>query len=261
MTTLPNVSVRLGKRKRVGRRVVRGELGAALGADEARRRMLRGEALPRRAVADDDHAQVGPVAPGALEGAQRELDVLLGRDTADRDEHRRLGTGLPLRAQRRAARRRREAGDVDAATDDRELVEARGGELAPCRLRRHEGALRQVVEAAHQAERRPGEHAEAVVPRVLVEVGAEVRGDRDALRARRGERRPRQRSGRREVHQIGTALRNRRASGPGRARPKRRSGYIGMTQPAVRSSSLASSRASPGWRGRISSTRWPRARR
>ena len=40
----------------------------------------------------------------------------------------------------------------------------------------------------------------------------------------------------------GWLCRKRRASVPGRARPKRRSGYIGITQPAVRSSSLASRR-------------------
>ena len=160
----------------------------------------------RRAVADDDEAQVGPVAPRPLEGAQRELDVLLGGDPAHREQHRRLGPGLPLRAQRGAARRRREARGVDAAADDGQLVEAGRGELPPGRVRRHEGAVGQVVEAPHQAERRPGEQAEAVVARVLVEIGAEIRGRGDAEGACGQERRPGQRAGRRQVHQVGLAL-------------------------------------------------------
>jgi len=62
------------------------------------------------------------------------------------------------------------------------------------------------VEPAQQAEHRPGEEAQAVVPAVLVEIGAEIGGRGEAEGAGGGERRPGHRPGRGEMHQIGLAL-------------------------------------------------------
>ena len=248
--------------ERVGRGVVRRQLGAALGADEAGRRVGGGEPVAGRAVADHDHAQLGLVAAGPLEGTQRQLDVLLGGDPADREQHRRARPGLPLRAQRVAACGRREALAVDAAADDGEMVEARRAELAPGRLGRHEGEPRQVVEAPHQAERgrrRAGRGRSGGC------TGGNWCGNPRSWRCRGRARpgAPPRAAGRASPGAPGRAGSRGSAAaagpdGPGRSAGRDTSGSRSRRCAARRRHRGA---ASPGWRGRISSTRWPRERR
>jgi hypothetical protein len=58
------------------------------------------EAVPRRAVADDDHAQVGPVAPRRSKARSASSTFFSAATRPDREQHRRVGPRLPLRAQR-----------------------------------------------------------------------------------------------------------------------------------------------------------------
>ena len=156
-------------------------------------------------------------------------------------------TGVSARpAIARAAPSLRAAGVKRSVSTPRPTTVSRWKPAAPSsrrrRLRRHEGAPGQVVEAPHQAERRPGEQAEPVVPAVLVEIGAEIGGGGDAERAR-PRRAPPRAAAPASPGAPGRAGSAGSAAPAGRRGPGRSAGRdtSESTQPAVRSSSPASS--------------------
>ena len=228
--------------------------------------MRRLQARARRAVADDDQPQR---RAGGARGARRRAA------RARRSSRPRRGRpsaapapspAPPARAQRGAALRRGEAAGVDAAADDRagswKPALAELARASPASARRC--ARVQVVEAAQQAAAPARRAAEAVVAAVLVEVGAEV-GGRRRCRARAPRASAAQASGpgvARWTSSGAAALEARVHSGPTRARPKRRS-RVHRNRAAGGAQLVAGveRRDSPGWRGRISSTWWPRSRR
>ena len=266
MTTLPKVSERLGKQEQVGRGVVRRQLGAAL----RRRRSARPDAPPasaaaRRAVADDDHAQRPGGAPRARSNARSaELDVLLGGDAADHEQHRRVVVGPPLRgaarrcgAPARSARCRRRGRPRSGCGSRRRRARARAARVG---TKVRSG---QVVEPAQQAEHRRREERRG---RSSGCTGGNWCGSRRSSAMpsapRRGERRPGAAAraspgGPARAGSLGSAApAGRRA--PGRSADRGTSGSRSRRCAARR---RRRARASPGWRGRISSTMWPRARR
>ena len=208
MTTLPKVSDRLGNRNDVGRRVVRRQLGAALHADEARlgmRRLEAGAAPARRRRRPG--ARRAARARAASKARKAELDVLLGSDAADRQEDRRLVAAPQRGAAPRCAASARSARCRRRGRRCVRLWKPAARELAPRRARRHEGAPRQVVKAAQQAERRRRRESRS---RSSGCTGGSWCGSRTSSAMpsapRRGQRRPGERPGRREVHELGPRL-------------------------------------------------------
>ena len=196
-----------------------------------------------------------------LEGAQRERR----RSSRRRGGRRRAAPASLVPAShcaRRAAlrARRRELRGVDAAADH---LERAGSRLRPARAAPPASARRCAASGCGSGAACRAPPARASRSRSAGCTGGNWCGNRRSVATpsapRGAQRGPAQRPLRRHVHQVGPALRG--SGAPAcrrRARPMRRSGYIGMTQPAVRNSSLASRRDSPAWRGRISSTWWPR---
>ena len=126
------------KEEHVGRGVVRGELGAALHADEARFGMGRLE--PARAgPSPTTTIRVPGRSARARSKARRPSSTFFSAATRPTISSTGAVAGLPLAAQRGAAQRRREALAIDAAADDRQVVKAGGGSSARA-ARRHEGA-------------------------------------------------------------------------------------------------------------------------
>ncbi len=195
-----------GEQEQVGRRVVRGEVGAAALAREDGVGAAQLQLLAQRAVAHQHQAGARLLAPDGLEGGEQRLQVLLGREAAHAGDDQVVGAGAPLRAQRVAAVRGVEAAHVHAARHLRQVAEALGLQVVEQRLRGHHRALRRVVEAAQVGHDGPAQEAEAVVLAVGVEVGAEVGAHRQAQRLGGQQRRAAERALGGDVHHVRTLL-------------------------------------------------------
>ena len=135
----------------VGRGVVRRERAVHQAAGDDVADIAPAQLLGHRAVADQHQPDVRPRRAHRLVGLDYQREVLLGREAAHAQRHRRVLGRAPARAQLRRALGRREDLRIHAAADDAQALESalrqRFGELGG----RHHGAVGAVVEAAQVA--------------------------------------------------------------------------------------------------------------
>ncbi len=173
-----------GECKEVAGRVIVGQLLAhAIARKPGNRADSSFQVAPRRSVAHEQKAYVGPPGGHDRQRIGQVRDILLGGDPAHVADHQVIRPPAQRPAHLLASRPvGTEEGAVDTPRPEHQPLEAKGLEALDRGQRRNVGFPRPVVKPAQIAPDRPVGPADPVVAAVLVEVGVKA-GDRDQLAA------------------------------------------------------------------------------